>query len=143
MSNNDFVYFIQRGDENGPIKIGYSCNPAARLVNLQGGHFERLHLIGLTAGSRHAESRIHDQLREWSLGREWYSPSPEVFAFIEESIPHIAGALDAVLEAKELIHNAVRWLRAAQHEEARDALAAARDRLDEALDSLPEREEVA
>lgn len=70
MSDDD-LYFI--GDlEDGPIKIGRSSNPHARLKALQTGSPTRLALLCHAAGQGHLESRFHQELAEYRVHGEWF-----------------------------------------------------------------------
>jgi hypothetical protein len=141
------IYFIQMG-ERGPVKIGYSVNPATRLVTLQGAHFERLHLVGVTPGSRWDEELLHKKLNRFALGHEWFEPAPEVFASITLPVARVDDALDKAVVAREHLKNAIGLLRASDrdgaHEEflrvlalVNDAVAAHSPQLSIVRDGMP------
>lgn len=132
------LYFIQVG-EDGPVKIGYSVNPASRLVSLQSAHFERLHLIGLTPGTRQAEENLHAKLARFALGHEWYAATAEIFAEIEEPVARVHVTLDAAVIAREHLGRAIALLRGSDRERGAEELRCVLTLLTEAL----QREEVA
>lgn len=63
----------------GFIKIGYSSNLEHRVRQLHG------EIIALTPGERGQEMDLHRQLADHvHHGREYYSPTPEVMAVVNE-----------------------------------------------------------
>ncbi len=72
------VYFIQAGDA-GPIKIGYSAEPRARLRDLQQKHYEELKLIAAREGCTGVEKAMHKALAQHHIRHEWYRPHADVF----------------------------------------------------------------
>ncbi len=80
-----YVYFIQSA-HGGPVKIGHSTLPAARLITLQTGNPAVLRILATMIGGPVAERSIHrafarDRIRS---DGEWFNPSPELMAFIAE-----------------------------------------------------------
>lgn len=74
-----YVYFIQAGNDRGPIKIGSSDNPDERLRTLQTAHYELLVLVGtMVCYTTEDEQRIHRRLASSRLRGEWFSPTPSV-----------------------------------------------------------------
>ena len=76
------TYVVQRGDY-GPVKIGKSGNPDARLRQLQTGCAEPLNLLGLIHDEG-AESELHDAFWAYRLEGEWFRPAPEVVEVLRE-----------------------------------------------------------
>lgn len=72
------VYFVRAG--RGPIKIGLSTklNFRMRLGALQIAHHEPLKVLGLFAGTRALEQKIHRALAKHRVRGEWFHPVPEV-----------------------------------------------------------------
>lgn len=66
------VYFILDRD-NDRVKIGHSRNPWKRLRQLQTGSSAKLSLIGVIAGNADVEKRLHSDMREHNVHREWFS----------------------------------------------------------------------
>lgn len=71
-----YIYVIS-ANEAGPVKIGFSKNPEARLRQLQTGHASPLKLFHkeLIEGYdvRHVEKTIHKQIRYKRISGEWFS----------------------------------------------------------------------
>lgn len=76
------IYFVQSGDENGPIKIGYSKNTEQRLAALQCSSPYKLTLLGTMPGDRVWERYIHSQFEAFQATGEWFRPHPRLLQFI-------------------------------------------------------------
>lgn len=71
---------IYAAEVKGLIKIGHSTKVRRRLIELQP---ERL--LAFRPGSRSDELSLHRQLApHCARGREWYHPTPEVMAVVNE-----------------------------------------------------------
>ena len=79
------VYFIQAG-EGGSIKIGTSTHPKKRLRGLQTSHDTELRLLAAIEGGEKLEAELHERLAPWHVRGEWFRPSPEVLAVVQETI---------------------------------------------------------
>lgn len=66
------VVYVVRATESGRIKIGIAVNPFKRLGILQVGSPEILELIGIKAGGRRLEVRLHAELRRDRVHGEWF-----------------------------------------------------------------------
>ena len=75
------VYFIQ-ADKNGPIKIGVSNNPSARLRQLQTGSHASLNLLAVIDGDMKKEHEIHKMFEKFRTDGEWFQPDYEILAYI-------------------------------------------------------------
>lgn len=78
------VYFA--GSDNGPIKIGMSCDPRRRLKELQTPGQPRLKLLAVkhTGGvGSFEEGRYHERFAEHALGNEWFERHPDILAEID------------------------------------------------------------
>lgn len=80
--SNSLVYFI--GYDGGPIKIGHSVNPTARLVDLQMGSHEDLRILATMPGGLRKERELHRRFAAHRLRGEWFSPVEEVLEFVRE-----------------------------------------------------------
>lgn len=76
-----YIYFIQKA-KGGPVKIGSAANPTQRLANIQGMNPDPLRLLGVAAGGRGAERRVHDSFAESRLHGEWFEPTKRLLALI-------------------------------------------------------------
>ncbi len=75
------VYFIQQG-ENGPIKIGYSSNPAKRLQTLSTASPYPLRILKVVAGGKTLEQEFHARFMSCQLEGEWFAPDDTLLDFI-------------------------------------------------------------
>lgn len=81
------VYFIQVGTD-GPIKIGYTkVNVEHRVRAIQMGSPHILRWIGGFSGNRSDEKNAHRLLQNSSLRGEWFYPTKEVLAFVQQHSP--------------------------------------------------------
>jgi len=65
-----FVYVIGPGD--GPVKVGFSTNPDARLRSLQNGSGAALSVLHVRPGTRRDEADLHKRLRPHRVHGEWF-----------------------------------------------------------------------
>jgi hypothetical protein len=75
-----YLYVISEGSD-GPVKVGFSAKPRARLTGLQSGNPRRLTLEEewLLSKRRHAEiieRDLHDLLANYSMVGEWFDLPP-------------------------------------------------------------------
>lgn len=77
------VYFLQ-GESGGPIKIGTSRNIKGRLRTHQSSNPTALRVLATIKGGRETESDIHRMFAKYQVKREWFEPSPEILAYINE-----------------------------------------------------------
>ncbi len=81
-----FVYFIQAGDENGAIKIGFTSGSVQRRIqNHQVGCPDQLRLLGSVIGDDLLEARFHRVFRKYRLKGEWFRPHSRLLSFIKRS----------------------------------------------------------
>jgi hypothetical protein len=76
------VYFIRAG-ANGPIKIGSANNVARRMNGLQTASPYPLRLLASIVGSTEDEFGLHKRFAADRLHGEWFTPSPDLLAYIE------------------------------------------------------------
>jgi len=76
------VYFVRA--ETGQIKIGFSLAAWSRLEALQTGSPVRLQLLTTTPGDQALEHDLHRRFADARLHGEWFRPTPELIALIEE-----------------------------------------------------------
>ena len=89
------VYFIQA--ECGPIKIGISVTPAARLHLMQAASPSRLTLLATVPGGKPVERRYHQRFAAFRLHGEWFEPAPAIVTHIRrlnlfERVPGTRGS---------------------------------------------------
>jgi hypothetical protein len=73
-----FVYFIKPVGQDGPIKIGHSTFPPARLASLQTWSPVELELVAHFPAPRQVETDLHDRFARWQLRGEWFEASREL-----------------------------------------------------------------
>lgn len=71
--NLGWVYFFQSGGPRGPVKVGWSKDPATRLRDLSVAHPHGLDLVALFPGPRSLEAELHERWKHRRLRREWFS----------------------------------------------------------------------
>jgi len=75
------VYFATR--EDGAIKIGFSSDVPRRLYEVATKHHIRTpRLLATVSGNKRLENAIHREFVAHHLGREWYTPTPELLALV-------------------------------------------------------------
>lgn len=78
-----YIYFIQK-EKGGPVKIGSAANPGQRLGAIQGMNPDPLRLLGVAAGGRGAERRVHESFADSRLHGEWFQPSTRLMKLIDK-----------------------------------------------------------
>jgi hypothetical protein len=73
-AESDHLYVIQAGTD-GPVKIGRSVCPGARLAQLQTGSPVRLHLLRTYCRQGHREHIMHRWLAPLHVAGEWFQRS--------------------------------------------------------------------
>ncbi|MGE7204945.1 GIY-YIG nuclease family protein [Sphingomonas sp. NPDC019816] len=74
------VYFI--GGTDGPVKIGSSANPSARLKEVQTGSFRALSILAVCPGGFTQERVYHHRFADDRLHGEWFARTPALEAEI-------------------------------------------------------------
>lgn len=77
------IYFVSAP---GRIKVGYTRNPERRLMQLRSSDMEPLESIGVIAGSRAIERKLHELLNEFRLRGEWFVDCQQVRAVIADAM---------------------------------------------------------
>lgn len=91
-SRAQWVYFMRPAGLAGPIKIGWSTDPArrARVIGKHQGF--PLDVLGRVHGARHLESVLHRHFAADRLGGEWFAPSDTLLETVG-TLPFSAYAL--------------------------------------------------
>jgi hypothetical protein len=82
------IYFIQQS-EDGPIKIGRSCDPESRLKEMQTGNPDPLHILGCCADMGDTEQKLHKRFKHIHIQGEWFEPADDLMAFIHKVCPKL------------------------------------------------------
>jgi hypothetical protein len=91
------VYFVGSFDNNNTLtalKIGESDRPRDRLQQLQTGNPNRLEILKILPGNSQDEKRWHHQWAHLRGKGEWFTPSPELLDFINDSCANQAIDID-------------------------------------------------
>jgi len=75
------TYIVRAGD-NGPVKIGWADDVAARVADLQTGHYETLRVIREVDTWWNSEPQFHERFKDRRLRGEWFTFDPEMLTFI-------------------------------------------------------------
>jgi len=84
VSKETHVYFIRPVALSGPVKIGYSTLPAARLRALMVWSPLPLEIVAQTPGDGKLERRFHTLFAKHHSHSEWFRPAPEIDLAIEQ-----------------------------------------------------------
>lgn len=80
-----FVYVIR--SSNGLYKVGYSSDPRKRLTMLRTSTADDLTLLGVTAGTMADEARLHAEMAQHRVAREWFKFSRRLEVLISTLTP--------------------------------------------------------
>lgn len=78
-----YVYFVQMGGTEGPIKIGYSESVRQRMGQLKTGSPFPLTLLATVEGSPRLEQELHAVFHKHWIAREWFNPDAELLEAVE------------------------------------------------------------
>lgn len=81
LDTQPLLYFIQ-AEIGGPIKIGVSTDPQARLATLQSGSPFPLRILATAPGGYEYESELHARFTKDRLHGEWFNPTSELLQLI-------------------------------------------------------------
>ncbi len=79
---HNVVYFIQCDNSDAFIKIGRTESRQCRMQTLQTGCPYKLILLATVPGSNTLEHQLHVRFASSHLHGEWFSPTPELLAYI-------------------------------------------------------------
>lgn len=81
VADKGFIYFI--GEDDGPIKIGFSQRPRGRVANLSTASHRSLKLLALQAGDTDLEKEYHNRFSAHRIKGEWFARHQELEELIE------------------------------------------------------------
>ena len=78
-----FVYFVQANDEDGAVKIGRATKPDKRVLQLQTGSPQELHLRHVVPGGAQLEAALHQRFAPARIRGEWFGAEylPVILAY--------------------------------------------------------------
>lgn len=79
----EYVYFIRPIGMLGPVKIGCSYLPTARLQMMSRWSPYPLEIVATIPGGPLLERNIHECLADAYSHREWFLPTPAVLALVD------------------------------------------------------------
>lgn len=82
------VYFVLASNSR-KVKIGLTANPELRLATMQTGCPEPLELLGVVAGGRRLETRLHRELADDCSHGEWFHCTENVMS----RVAHLLGGV--------------------------------------------------
>ena len=71
-----YCYFI--GADDGPVKIGHSANPKARLRSIQTNFPTKLKILAVVVGGPDIEKAYHDRFSSFRLEGEWFERTENI-----------------------------------------------------------------
>jgi hypothetical protein len=83
-----WIYFVQSGGPDGPVKIGRANDPARRLRELRTAHWEPLRLVAVLRAHPDEERHYHAEFAHANIVGEWFDATPDLldainaFAFL-------------------------------------------------------------
>lgn len=81
---NQFVYFLRPIGHAGPIKIGTSWGPGARLIELMRWSPLPLEIVITIPGDEKLERAIHNRFANAHDHSEWFKATPGLLLFIDD-----------------------------------------------------------
>lgn len=83
-SGGKYVYVVGQKDST-VVKVGFSKNPWARLVELQTAAHEKLEILAVFRSNSTSEVDLHVLLSDFHKNGEWFDLSPEVAGIIHDA----------------------------------------------------------
>lgn len=74
-----FIYAIRCMDR---VKIGFSTDPASRLVKIRADNAYECRLLGVVPGDTDYEAELHKRFSEYHVRGEWFTLKGEVAEFV-------------------------------------------------------------
>ena len=74
-----FIYAIRCMDR---VKIGFSTDPARRLVKIRADNAHECRLLGVIAGDMELEAQLHERFAHYHVRGEWFLLKGDVAEFI-------------------------------------------------------------
>jgi hypothetical protein len=80
------IYYVQYLSDKGPIKIGFTDNLNARLMDLRSDHPFTVTILGFHEGSLELEKQLHDKFNDikWPDKKEYFRPEDKLLRHIKK-----------------------------------------------------------
>ena len=128
-----FVYFMRRVDGVGPVKIGCSKVPLARLEIHQQWSPEPLEIVTSAPGTFRDEQRLHRQFDGCRLHAEWFEAIPALLSMVARV--KMTGALPPALLSDRSIRMAEMYQAGGTLQKIGDEFGVSRERVRQILRS--------
>jgi hypothetical protein len=79
-----FVYFIQAGAPDRPIKIGFTQRILYRMRQIQTDAADQLVVLLTVSGDHEDEAVLHERFAHLNVRREWFRPGLELLTYIHD-----------------------------------------------------------
>ena len=99
--SDGFIYVIACGDN---VKIGYSVDPARRMVKLQSDNAGACSLLGVVDATTAQEFELHECLEPFRISGEWYPRGIRAVEHLIESLRALPTDPDEIT-VKSFLHN--------------------------------------
>lgn len=103
---DSYVYVIGHDWGAPALKIGFSKNPWARIVELQVAHHEKLSVLAAFKCKSHSEVDLHDLLKQYRKGGEWFSLPVSIYVAIHRASERSSNYESLVADLRELLRSA-------------------------------------
>jgi hypothetical protein len=100
-----YVYFIGISWE-GMIKIGFSKNPWARVVDIQTSHHEKMEVLAAFRCKSYSEVALHEILKEYRKQGEWFSLPAKIYVAARDASERKLSYEGLVAEITTLLRSA-------------------------------------
>jgi hypothetical protein len=83
------VYILEcdvPGQERGPIKIGWACDPDVRLAPILRSCPYPARLLIAIDGTKSDEHKLHEMLADYQLNGEWFEPAEAVVELVDQIV---------------------------------------------------------
>lgn len=82
-----FIYFIAESNLRF-VKIGFSANLGARMLDLQGGNPRAMQLVAKFPAYKCSETDVHKRFSHLRIRREWFKFGPEIDDFFDDIVDY-------------------------------------------------------
>lgn len=102
---DSYVYVIGCAWGADALKIGFSKNPWARIVELQTAHHERLEVLAAFRCKSHSEVDIHELLKPYRRQGEWFALPSKIYVALNDAAASGKSYEVVVAELRKLLRS--------------------------------------